>query len=218
MEQETVTNSFTDSEGNARSSQESRPKAICIRFITMMTELLAERAPNNWRKFEAFLEIFYSFMVYSAEEVASDKNELEPESESCKLGIEIYFKYNMIRYLGDFILQESSPYQAEGQTRVPMGGNYGNPNFSALLKTIILMISDREMMAKYPLDELNQAVVSHKDILQKMIEPAEESGSDFTGVLLGMARDNESVSKKMAKSYLKGVSKSGLESLVTALK
>ena len=46
-----------------------------------------------------------------------------------------------------------------------MGGMYGSPNFSSILKTIILMISDAEMMAKYPLDEKNQAVVSHKDIL-----------------------------------------------------
>ena len=46
-----------------------------------------------------------------------------------------------------------------------MGGNYGNPNLGSVLKTIILMISDREMVQKYPLDEKNQAVVAHKDIL-----------------------------------------------------
>jgi hypothetical protein len=40
-----------------------------------------------------------------------------------------------------------------------MGGNYGSPNLSGVLKTIIIMISDRDMMARYPLDELNNAVV-----------------------------------------------------------
>lgn len=54
-----------------------------------------------------------------------------------------------------------------------MGGNYGSPNLSGVLKTIIIMISDRDMMARYPLDELNNAVVQHKEILQKMIEPGE---------------------------------------------
>lgn len=71
----------------------------------------------------------------------------------------------MIRYLGDFILQENSPYSEPGQIRQSMGGNYGNPNLGSVLKTIILMISDRAMVQKYPLEEKNQAVVAHKDIL-----------------------------------------------------
>lgn len=61
----------------------------------------------------------------------------------------------MIRYLGDFILQENSPYNEPGQPRVQMGGAYGSPNFGYLLKLIILMISDKPMLEKYPLDELN---------------------------------------------------------------
>ena len=76
-------------------------------------------------------------------------------SEECKTGIELFFTYNMIRYLGDFILQENSPYNEPGQPRVQMGGAYGSPNFSYLLKLIILMISDKPMLEKYPLDELN---------------------------------------------------------------
>lgn len=46
-----------------------------------------------------------------------------------------------------------------------MGGNYGSPNLSAALKTIIIMISEKDMMEKYPLDEKNSEIVSHKDIL-----------------------------------------------------
>lgn len=99
-----------------------------------------------------------------------------------------------------------------------MGGAYGSPNFSALLKTIILMISDRDLMAKYPLDEKNQAVVAHKDILARMIEPGEGASGDFSDVLVGMAFDNVKVSKKMAKAYLKGVNKTGIEALVCSLK
>lgn len=123
----------------------------------------------------------------------------------------------MIRYLGDFILQENSPYWEPGQVRQSMGGNYGNPNLGSVLKTIILMISDREMVQKYPLDEKNQAVVAHKDILQKMIEPSDPS-SDFSDVLFNMAHDNEKVSKKLAKAYLKGVNKTVVEQLSMALK
>ena len=64
-----VTKSFTDSDGVEHSTQEQLPKAICVRFVNLMTSLLVERAPKNWRKFEAFLEIFYAFMVYSAADV-----------------------------------------------------------------------------------------------------------------------------------------------------
>lgn len=36
-----------------------------------------------------------------------------------------------------------------------MGGNYGNPNLSKILKTIIMMINNKPMMEKYPLNEKN---------------------------------------------------------------
>ena len=62
----TVSRTFTDSDGVEQTSQDQVPKAICIRFVTLMTGLLSERAPKNWRKFDAFLEIFHAFMVYSA--------------------------------------------------------------------------------------------------------------------------------------------------------
>lgn len=60
--------------------------------------------------------------------------------------------------------------------------------------------------------------MSHKDILAKMIEPGEGSSADFSDVLETMARDNVKVSKKMAKAYLKGVNKHGIDSLVSSLK
>lgn len=98
-----------------------------------------------------------------------------------------------------------------------MGGAYQSPNFGPILKTIIYMISDQELMAKYPLNELNQAIVSHKDILQKMVEPGEGSKEDFTEILTGMAKNNRKISKKMAKAYLKSCSKTSLESISKAL-
>ena len=91
-----------------------------------------------------------------------------------------------------------------------MAATYGSPNFASLLKTIIVMVSDKTMLERYPLDELQQAVVSHKDILQKMIEPGD---GDFSDVLTEMARDNVKISKKMAKTYLKSVSKTTTDQL-----
>lgn len=120
--------------------------------------------------------------------------------------------------MGDFILQENSPYNEVGQIRQQMGGTYGSPNFSAILKLIIIMVSSKELSAKYPLNENDQTIVSHKDILQKMIEPGEgANATDFGDVLVNMARDNTKISKKMARSYLKSVNKTGIESLMGAL-
>ena len=70
-EMETVTETFTDTDGNVQETQVQRPKAICIRFVTLMTQLLENRAPKNWRKFDSFLEIFLDFMVLSANDIDS---------------------------------------------------------------------------------------------------------------------------------------------------
>lgn len=113
----------------------------------------------------------------------------------------------MIHYLGDFILQEKSPYHEAGQVRTQMGGAYASPNLGKILATIIIMISDKAMMAKYPLDEMDQAIVSHKEILAKMIDPGEGASVDFSDLLKDMAVDNAKITKKMAKSYLKGLCK-----------
>lgn len=56
-----------------------------------MVELLEERAPKNWRKFDSFLEIFHDFMVFSAEEVDLELERIDKESEAYKVGVELYF-------------------------------------------------------------------------------------------------------------------------------
>jgi len=116
-EKETVTNNFTDSDGVDQSVEEQVPKAVSIRFVAIMTEILMERGAKNWRKFDSFLEIFYAFMVFSSEDIDADKETYDSTSDAYKVGVELFFMNDMIRYLGDFILQENSPYNEPGQTR-----------------------------------------------------------------------------------------------------
>lgn len=78
-------------EGEDHELNESFPKAICIRFIWKMAELLEVRAPKNWRKFDNFLEIFHDVMVFSAEEVDLELMQIDKESEAYKVGVELYF-------------------------------------------------------------------------------------------------------------------------------
>jgi len=90
-EMENVSRMAEIGEGEERELIESLPKAICVRFILKMTELLEARAPKNWRKFDAFLEIFHDFMVFSAEEVDVEETTIDKESEAYKIGVELYF-------------------------------------------------------------------------------------------------------------------------------
>ena len=56
-------------------------------------------------------------MVQSADDVYQDRKEFNSDSDAYKTGVEIYFINNMIQHLGDFVLQEKSPYSKEGQQR-----------------------------------------------------------------------------------------------------
>lgn len=52
-----------------------------------------------------------------------------------------------------------------------------------------------------------------------MIEPGEGANAgDFNDILLDMAKEDANVSKKMAKAYLKGANKTGVDVLSQSLK
>ena len=82
--------------------------------------------------------------------------------------MELYFKRNMLEIMGDFILGEASPINKE-QPRVEMGTTWKAAEFGSVLKLITVMMTDEEMQAKYPFSENTMRIVSHKDILSKMM-------------------------------------------------
>ena len=55
------------------------------------------------------------------------------------------------------------------------------------------------------LDQKDRDLLSFKEILKGIIDPEEGQTEDFTESLHGLAKDNEKVSKLLAKSYLKGI-------------
>ena len=113
-ETETVERVFTDTDGVEHKQMVEQSKAVCVRFIEQMVGLLPERAAKNWRKFDAFLEIFFAMMVYSPLDIELDNVKYDESSEAFQAGVELFFAYEMIHYLGDFILQENSPYHEAG--------------------------------------------------------------------------------------------------------
>lgn len=80
------------------------------------------------------------------------------------------------------------------------------------------MVSERDLIEKYPLNEKQQQVVSHKSVVDKLIQSSEgPQTEEFGRILAEMAYENPKVSKKMAKSYLKQISKTSTDTLVPAL-
>jgi len=114
-ETDSVITTFTDADGVEQTATEERPKAVCLRFMAHMVEQLSDRAPKNWRKFDAFLEIFFSFMVHSTDDIRMERTDFDNTSDAYKIGVELYYTNNMIKHLGDFVLQESSPYHEVGR-------------------------------------------------------------------------------------------------------
>ena len=76
-------------------------------------------------------------------------------------------------------------------------------SLAPLLKVITIMVCEarHELRREYSFED--KKIIQHKTILYPMLEP--KAGIDI-GPLVGMlARDNEQVSKTLAKSYLKSI-------------
>lgn len=57
-----------------------------------------------------------------------------------------------------------------GESRPQMGGSYNGPNFTALMKIVTVMTSQHELLSVYPQSEMCVKMMTHKDILSKIIE------------------------------------------------
>ena len=205
---ETITG--TD-DGVDRTEEKERPKALSLRFMNLMVGYLPDRAAKNWKTFDHYLEVILAFAIHAPEELETDPSPQEgltwnKDSEAYQIGMELYFKKNMLEYLGDWVLGEASPLQAENpKQRIQMGGSYIKANFSAVTKLMTIMMSDQAMSAKYPFSANAQKIIQHKEILAKMMEP--DGGEDYSAILSDMCKDNLPLSKKMAKVYIKGINK-----------
>ena len=95
-----------------------------------------------------------------------------------------------------------------------MGTQFTKPNFSPIMGVITTMMTDKEMIAKYPLSENAQKILESKEILSMLMNPE----NDFTGMLAGMCKDNYKLSKKMAKVHIKNINKQNQDVLENSLK
>jgi len=62
------------------------------------------------------------------------------------IGLEYFFKTNMLERLLDFVLGAKSPLAKKGESRVSMGGTHSQPNLSALMKIVTAMVGAKDLV------------------------------------------------------------------------
>jgi len=114
------------------------------------------RAARSWKIIDTYMELIFSFGVQSAADVESEFGSKQPwsrDTEGYKVGMTEYLRNDFLAFLGDFILQDASPLFRSTEYRIQMGNYYITPDFEKALLLITIMMSDKELLAEYPLSE-----------------------------------------------------------------
>ena len=131
------------------------PKAVCAKLMNVLLYHLFGRAARSWSRFDNYLDVLKSFGLNSAEEIEKDltgeSEAWDQNSEASKIGLQFYFSQNIIERFLDFILGDASPIKHPGDKRVQMGSSFVAANFSPLIKLVTAMMTEKELLAKYPL-------------------------------------------------------------------
>lgn len=125
--------------------------------MNLFSGLLNTRVAKAWSRFENFLEVISSFALNSAEEVeeqlievgnvqSSFKQDLPVPKSDGQIGLEYFFKTNLLERLLDFILGAKSPLAKKGESRVSMGGTHSQPNLGALMKIVTAMVGAKDLV------------------------------------------------------------------------
>ena len=81
------------------------------------------RVAKNWRTFEHYLRVLFSYGVHGPDAfledtgISKEQPEWSKESEAYHIGMDLYFRKNMLEFIGDWVLGDSSPLKVEGSTR-----------------------------------------------------------------------------------------------------
>lgn len=193
-----------------------RPKAVCVQFVNHCLSLLQTRVAKAWSRFDQFLDMLYGFAIGSPEQTKNNvytQPDFDVTAESARLGIEFCYKNNIIEQIGDFILGEKSPLCKPGQKRQQMGGTYNKPNFTKIMKLMTVLMSNSDMQEKYPLSQEANKMLTNQEILNYLLESAEDN-KHFVASLTQMCKNNEKLSKKIAKVFLKQIGSTNVDSKV----
>lgn len=207
-------------EGKEEVQEHKLPKAVCSRFMNVLLFHLKDRAAKSWSRFDFYLEIIKAFGINSAEDIEKEIDTTaevyDLKSESARIGLEYYFKHNVLERLLDFILQDASPLRQPGERRVTMGSSFVSVNFTSLVKLITIMMADHELIGTYPLSETVKQMIASKEMLSKMMEPSESN--DSSKEVIQMCLNNIAMSKKVAKLLIKGINQYQIDKVTKYLR
>lgn len=87
-----------------------------------------------------------------------------------------------------------------------MGGSYSTNSsmldLSPLIRLMTSILNEQSLLEKWPLSDAAKQMVQHKTILNKMLVSADGS-KQLTCQLIEMCKENEGMSRKMAKVFIK---------------
>lgn len=139
-----------------------QPAATVSRFIMKLLSLLNTQVAKCWSRFEGFLDVIYSFGVGSEDTSAEN-------SAADSIGMEFLMSVNFMEKACDFMLGKKSPLCALGEKRIEMGGSFTQPNFTPIVKLLSKIMTDPNLLARYPLNESEQKLFLHADLLKVML-------------------------------------------------
>lgn len=216
----TITEKKIDESGKEVESQHNLPKAICSKFMNVMLYHLKERAAKSWSRFDNYLDVIKAFGINTAEEIEKEQesgtetNDLK--SEGARIGLEYYFKQNVLERLLDFILQDASPLKQPGEKRTTMGSSFVAANFTPIVKLITIMMSERALLEVYPMSDVTRQMIASKEMLGKMMDG--QGSSDSSKEVIQLCLNNLSMSKKVAKLIIKGINQYQVEKVTKYLR
>lgn len=73
------------------------------------------------------------------------------------------------------MMAKKSPFLKEGETRIEMGTNYTPVKFDEIMNLFNYMMSQTQMLTKYPLSENAKTMFEKKQMLLRLIEQSTPS-------------------------------------------
>lgn len=119
-----------------------------------------------------------------------------------KIGMHYYLSHHTIEKIGDFMLEGKSPYLYEGEVRPCMGTAYTKPELGQIMNLFNFMISQTELLEKYPLDAKANLMFEQKDMLEKLLMPLDNKTPNQ--MIFKLATDNLKMTRNTCRAILGG--------------
>lgn len=141
--------------------------ALSARFINKALNLLNTTVAKNWSRFDNFLEVIEAFAFGIQDPKA--QQQIQQTNTYDQVGLEFLFRVSFIEKACDFILGKKSPLCQPAEKRYEMGGSFTQVNFGPIIRIVTKMIQHEELLAKYPLSEMEKKMFLHQDFLKVML-------------------------------------------------